>query len=105
MSLWAMIPKEHDQYNLRRQFNKEFYETIKAFQGKWIIIVPIHMEDLQAKGEETLLRQCLNQTHKRNKTLHDINLSHKSFLAIITQLRNNFQMNNKLQVLGRGLML
>jgi hypothetical protein len=81
--LWEMILEEHNQYYLRRQFNKEFYEAIEAFQGKWIIIVPIHVRDLQEKGEEILLRQCLNQTHMRNKILHNINLSHKSFLVMI----------------------
>jgi hypothetical protein len=36
---------------LLRQSNKEFYETIEAFQGKWIINVPICMKDLQAEGD------------------------------------------------------
>ncbi len=70
-----MILEKHDQYYLIRQFNKDFYEVIEVFQGEWIIIVLIHVKDLQAKGEETLLCQCLNQTHKKNKTLHNINLS------------------------------
>ncbi len=48
MSLWEMILEECDQYYVRRQFNKAFYEVIEAFQGEWIIIVPIHVRDLQA---------------------------------------------------------
>ncbi len=61
MLFWEVILEEHDWYHLRKQFNKEFYEAIEAFQGKWIIIVPIHVKGLQAKGEETLLHQCLTK--------------------------------------------
>jgi hypothetical protein len=36
--------------------------------------------------------------------MHNIDLSHKNLLVMIMQLRSNFQMNNKLHVLRRGLM-
>jgi hypothetical protein len=60
MLLWEMILEECDQYYLQKQFNKEIYEMIKTFQGEWIIIVLIHVKDLQVEGEETLLHQCMN---------------------------------------------
>jgi len=40
---------------LLRQSNKEFYEAIEAFQGKWIINVPICVKDLQAEGNKNFV--------------------------------------------------
>jgi hypothetical protein len=76
MLFWEVTLEERDWYHLRKQFNKEFYEAIEAFQGKWIIIIPIHVKGLQAEGEETLLRQCLNQT-TRGTRLYTTSTFHK----------------------------
>jgi hypothetical protein len=46
-----MIHEECYQYHLPRQSNKEFYETIEAFQGEQIINALIHVRDLQVEGD------------------------------------------------------
>jgi hypothetical protein len=40
---------------LLRQSNKKFYEAIEAFQGKWIINVPICVKDLQVEGDKNFV--------------------------------------------------
>ncbi len=55
MSFWEMIPKEHDQYHLLKQFNKEFYKATEAFQGEQIINSLIHVKELQAEGDKNFV--------------------------------------------------
>ncbi len=55
-----------------RQSNKEFYETIEAFQGKWIINVPICVKDLQAEGDENFVMSMfeLNTQEEQDISQH-----------------------------------
>jgi hypothetical protein len=46
MSFWEMTMEEHKKNQLFHKFNKEYYEGIEAFQGKYIITTPIHVQDL-----------------------------------------------------------
>lgn len=84
---------------------KSFTKQSKHFKARKLLMVRFTWRIYKWRGMETLLCQYLNHTHKRNKILHNIDLSQKSFMVMITQLRSNFQMNNKLHVLRKRLML
>jgi hypothetical protein len=43
--------EEQDRLHLPKQYIDDYYNVIEAFQGKRRINVPIHVRDLQAKGD------------------------------------------------------
>jgi hypothetical protein len=61
-----VILEECDRYHLPRQSNKEFYETIEAFQGEQIINALICMKDLQVEGDKNFV-MCVFESNTREE--------------------------------------
>ncbi len=51
------------QIYLHGKFNKTYHEAIEVFQGEYIICAPIHMIDLQTKGNANYVALILKMTH------------------------------------------
>jgi len=64
-----LVTKEHNQQHLFQTFNKECYEIIETFQGECIIHAPVHVQDLQAKGDANYIPQILEGDNRKTKTL------------------------------------
>jgi hypothetical protein len=39
------------EFHLLHQFNKKYYDQIEAFEGENIFIVPLHVRDMNVKGD------------------------------------------------------
>ncbi len=48
---WDLMFKEKERFHLLCVFNREYYESIDVFQGEKVINVPIHVKDVNAKGD------------------------------------------------------
>jgi hypothetical protein len=45
-----LTTKNYDHRHLARQFNREFYNVIQAFQGQRMINTPKDVKDIHSKG-------------------------------------------------------
>jgi hypothetical protein len=46
---WDLTIKEHNYHQLSKQFNRELYDAIQAFQGKRMINIIAHVRHIHVK--------------------------------------------------------
>ncbi len=65
-----MTMQECDKCHYPYQLNQEYYKRIKTLKGERIINAPIHMRELQTKGDANcMLHEYWNLTYKMIKML------------------------------------
>ncbi len=65
-----MTMQECDKCHSPHQLNQEYYKTIKTFKWERIINAPIHMKELQTKGDANcMLHEYWRLTYKMIKIL------------------------------------
>lgn len=70
-----MTMQECDKCCYPYQLNHEYYKRIKTFKGERIINAPIHMRELQTKGDANcMLHEYWKLTYKMIKILQSYNV-------------------------------
>jgi hypothetical protein len=49
--IWDLSFDEKEKFHLPHQFNREFYELIKTFQGERNVIAPLHVKDVKVGND------------------------------------------------------